>query len=318
MRFLSDAEVERLLPMADCIDAVEHAFRLHAFGRSVPPRAFGLSAAGGGLHAKGAGLELERLYLAVKLNSNFPDNPKLRGLPTIQGVLALFDGTDGRLLALMASGALTAIRTGAATAAAARCLARPDSSVVTIVGCGIQAPWQLRALASVLQLRTVYAVDIDASRAESFARTMSAELDCEVTAWRGIAEALAASDVCVACTTARAPVILDAHVRPGTFVAAVGADNEHKQEIEPALLGRATVVPDDLLQAAAGGELHWAIDAGVLRREDVRAELADVVSGRRPGRSSADEITLFDSTGVALEDVAAAAVVFGNAGLDVR
>src|SRR5258706_9414092 len=150
MHVFADEEVERLLPMADCIDAVEQAFRLHAEGRSVAPRVFGLPGRDGGIHAKGAGLELDRLYLAVKLNSNFSDNPKLRGLPTIQGVLAVFDGADGRLLALMASGALTAIRTGAATAVAARHLARPESTVATIVGCGVQAPWQLRALAALL------------------------------------------------------------------------------------------------------------------------------------------------------------------------
>jgi ornithine cyclodeaminase/alanine dehydrogenase-like protein (mu-crystallin family) len=233
-------------------------------------------------------------------------------------VLALFDGTDGRLLALMASGSLTAIRTAAATAIAARCLARPESAVATVVGCGAQAPWQLRALAAVLPLRTVHAVDIDPQRAEAFARKMSTELGCDVIVAQSIREALATSDVCVTCTTARTPVVLDADVRPGTFVAAVGADNEHKQEIEPALLCRATVVPDQLTQAAAGGDLHWAIESGLLRLDEVHAELADVVSGRRPGRQTADEITLFDSTGVALEDVAAAAVVYKNAGLAVR
>jgi len=315
MRVFSDQEVECLLPITDCIEAVEQAFRLHAEGRSVAPRVFGLPGHGGGVHAKGAGLELDRLYLAVKLNSNFPDNPQRHGLPTIQGVLALFDGADGRLLALMASGALTAIRTGAATAVAARHLARPEAAVATIVGCGVQAPWQLRALAAVLPLRTVHAVDLDTARAETFARTMSSELGLEATSSRALAEAVAASDVLIACTTARSPVILDTHVRPGTFVAAVGADNEHKQEVEPALLGRATVVADASAQAATGGELHWAIAAGLLRLEDVHAELADVVAGRRPGRRTADEITLFDSTGVALEDVAAAVVVCAHAGV---
>jgi alanine dehydrogenase len=128
-----------------------------------------------------------------------------------------------------------------------------------------------------------------------------------------VSEAAAHSDVVVTCTPSRRPLLLAEHVRPGTFVAAVGADSADKQELEPRLMAAGVVVADILEQCAAIGDLHHAITAGVLTKDTVHAELADVVVGRKPGRRSADEITIFDSTGTALQDVAAAAVVYEEA-----
>ncbi|HEY8021476.1 MAG TPA: ornithine cyclodeaminase family protein, partial [Thermoanaerobaculia bacterium] len=314
--FLSRREVAELLGIDDCIVAVERAFRLHAEGRSIAPRLFGLHLDAGALHAKGAGLRLARPYAAVKVNANFPRNPDLHGLPTIQGLLVLFDGERGRPLAVMDSGEITALRTAAATAVAARHLARPESSLAVLVGCGVQGRAQLRALAAVLPLRRVHAIDLDPARARELARDLGPQLGLAIEPGEGLADldaALRHADVCVTCTTAREPFLRRAAVRPGTFVAAVGADSEEKQEVEPELLAAATVVPDSLDQAAVIGELHWALEGGVMSRADVHAELPEIVAGRRPGRSSAGEITLFDSTGTALQDVAAAVVVYESA-----
>ena len=312
-RILARRHVEDLLGWEACIAAVEDAFRLHAAGRSLAPGVLGVPAPGGGFHTKAAGLDLGRLYFAVKTNANFPENPARHGLPAIQGVIALFDARDGRLLAVMDSMEVTLRRTAAATAVAARHLARADARTVTICGCGTQGRAQLRALARTLPLRRAYAIDADPARARAFAGLLSPELGFEVHVATDLGAALRESDVCVTCTPSRKAFLFREHVRPGTFVAAVGADSGDKQELDPLLMAAAVVVTDVLEQCAAIGDLHHALAAGAMTRGDVHAELADVVGGSRPGRRTEEEITVFDSTGTALQDVAAAAVVYEGA-----
>jgi alanine dehydrogenase len=310
---LTQQDVRTLLGFDECIAAVEAAFRLHAEGRSLAPGMLGVRSRGGGFHIKAAGLELSRLYFVAKTNANFSGNPRRHGLPAIQGVIVLCDGEDGRPLAVMDSIEVTIRRTAAATAVAAKWLARPDSKVVTVCGCGRQGRAQLAALARVLPLQRAYAFDADEGVARAYARDLSAELGLDVRAVTDFVEAARTSDVCVTCTPSRRPFLFRGHVRPGTFVAAVGADSSDKQELDPALMAAGVVVVDVLDQCAAIGELHHALDAGAVTRERVHAELADVVTGRKPGRRSADEITVFDSTGTALQDVAAAAIVYEKA-----
>jgi alanine dehydrogenase len=320
---LSRSDVLALLTLPDCIEAVEDAFRLHAAGRTLRPGVLSVRAEGGGFHIKAAGLVGERRYFAAKTNANFPDNPRRAGLPTIQGTVVLADAGNGAPLAVMDSGSVTALRTGAATAVAARHLARPDARVATVVGCGVQGEIQLAALAAVLPLERAWVVDLDAARADALAQRASRTLGIRVERATDLRAAVRGSDVCVTCTPARRPVLARADVPAGAFVAAVGADSEGKQELEPALVASATLVVDVLEQCAEIGELQHALAAGLLTRERVHAELADVVAGRRPGRTRAEEITVFDSSGTALEDVAAAVAVYEKAraagrGLEVR
>ena len=310
---LTRGDVHELLGYDECIAAVEAAFRLHAEGRSLAPGVLGVPSREGGFHIKAAGLELRRLYFAAKINANFPSNPARHELPAIQGVIALFDAEDGRPLAVMDSMEVTLRRTAAATAVAAKWLARPDAEAVTICGCGAQGRAQLAALHRVLPLRKAYAFDAKEDTARVFAKELAASLGIDVEPVSDHAEAVGKSTVCVTCTPSREPFLLRGQVRPGTFVAGVGADSPQKSELDPHLLAAATVVTDALDQCEVMGDLHHALEAGVLRREDVHAELADVVTGRKPGRRSPEEITVFDSTGTALEDVAAAAVVYEKA-----
>lgn len=312
-RLLTRTEVAELLDLPACIEAVEQAFRLQAAGRALPPGVLGVHAKGGGFHIKAAGLPLARPYFAAKVNANFPENPKRTGLPAIQGVVVLCDAENGRLLALLDSIELTILRTGAATAVAARQLARADASVVTVCGCGNQGRIQLRALACVRPIRKAYAWDADPGRARSFALAMAAELGIDVEAVAELAAASRRSDICVTCTPSCQPFLSRDHVAAGAFIAAVGADNPDKQELEPELVASSTLVVDVLEQCATIGELHHALDTGLMTRERVHAELAEIVAGRKPGRRSDDEIIVFDSTGTALSDVAAAALVYERA-----
>ncbi|MGH7561445.1 MAG: ornithine cyclodeaminase family protein [Gemmatimonadales bacterium] len=311
---LARSEVAGLLRLDDCIAAVAAAFRAHGEGRARPPGAVGHAVAGGGFHVKVASLDRgDRGWFVTKTNGNFFDNAERFGLPRIQGVIVLCDATHGTPLAVMDSIEITIQRTGAATAVAADHLARADAGVATIVGCGVQGRIQLAALARVRRLRQVYAYDTTPGRAERLAAELSPELGVPIAAMADLPAATRRSDLVVTCTPAREPVLGPTDVAPGAFVAAVGADSEEKQELAPELLAAGAVVVDLLDQCAAFGDLHHALAAGVMRREQVRAELGAVVAGTRPGRLSEDEIVIFDSTGTALQDVAAAALVFERA-----
>lgn len=313
---LARADVVRLLPMRVCIDAVEAAFRLLGQGRVQPPGSLSVPVEGGGFHTKAGVLPWgERLYFAAKTNGNFAGNGA-RGLPTIQGLLMLCDASDGRVLAVMDSMEITALRTAAATAVAARVLARPEAAAAGVIGCGVQGRYQLRALAAVLPLRHVRAYDLRPESARAFAESMSAELGIEVAAVPGVRESARGADVVVTCTTAREFVLGREDVAPGTFVAGVGVDSEAKRELHPDLMAAARVVTDLRAQCGRIGDLHHALEAGALADPADHAELGEVVAGRRPGRAGDDEITVFDSTGMALQDVAAAAAVYEAAVAD--
>jgi ornithine cyclodeaminase/alanine dehydrogenase-like protein (mu-crystallin family) len=273
---LTRSQVKELLDYDSCISAVEAAFRSDGM---IPSGILGSHADHGSFHVKTAGLGR---YYAAKINANFPDST-----PRIQGVLALFDSTNGNVLALMDSMEITTIRTAAATAVAAKYLARRDSRSLTIVGFGTQGKSHLAALSRIFQFDDVHTCDLN--------------------------EAYKSADIVVTCTPSTRPILFPGHVMPGTFIAAVGADNEHKQEISPDLLASSVVVADVLEQCATIGDVHHAIDAGSMTRSDVHAELGEIIRGTKPGRTSEDQIIVFDSTGTALEDVAAASIVYERA-----
>ena len=311
---LSARDVERLLPFEDCIDAIRATLCAHEAGRSRGPVATGFSLPAGSAHAKLAAIEQDgRTFLAVKANVNLPGNLEPRGRPTSQGALILFDGNDGRPLAVMDSIALTSVRTGATAAIAASHLAMDDAGTITIIGCGEQGEAQLRAMSLVRTLRFVWAIDIEKDKAERFATRFSDELGVPVEQTNDLDAALAASDICVTCTTSSQPVVLSSHLHPGLFVAAVGADNPGKHEIHADALAQSRVVVDSLSACAAGGDLHHAIAAGAMTEAGVYGELSAIVAGQLPGRTSRDQVFVFDSTGTALQDVAAAILVYRRA-----
>lgn len=320
VRLLSRADVERVLDVPACIDAVEKALRAAADGRA-HSAILGLHARDGGLHGKAAYLDGDREsdapWLVAKLNTNFPLNPDRYRLPTIQGVLALFDGRSGRLVALMDSSALTIIRTAAATGVAARLLAPPDASSVTIIGCGAQAFAQLRAVAFVRPIRRVVTIDTAPAAADRLATRIRAELAIDATARDEPPDAPLETQIVVTCTPSRTPILGSRHILPGTFIAAVGTDSDTKSEIEPGLMASADVVVDSLTQAAAIGDLHHAIAAGVMTLGDVRGELGQLLAAAPRLPVDRQRTVIFDSTGVAVEDVAAAVVAYRRS-LDMR
>ena len=307
---LRRSEIASLLTFSDYVTAVEEAFRAHAEGRTLSPGLMHVDAVDGEFHIKAGGLRAGQPRFGIKINGGFFQNRARFDMPNIQGVILLSDATNGYPLCVMDSMEITIQRTGAATAIAARYLARPDSAVCTICGTGNQGRIQLKAILSALPLRKVFAWSRSYANAQAFAARMTAETGVPVEPAAELEPAAASSDVIVTCTPARRPFLKAAAVRPGTFIAAVGADSPDKQELEAALTAASRVVADLTDQVVHVGEAHHAIAAGLLARSGICAEIGEIIAGRKPGRGSADETILFDSTGTALQDVAAAAAVY--------
>jgi alanine dehydrogenase len=311
---LKRSEISELMRLADYIDVVEEAFRLFAEGKTLTPGLLHVNTPEGEFHIKAGGLSLDRTYFGLKANGGFFQNRARFGLPNIQGLILLFDAGNGTPLAVMDSVEITIQRTGAATAVAARYLAKKDTQQATICGCGTQGRIQLRSIRQVLpDLQKVFAFDQDVDLARQYAQEMSVELGVKVTAETDLAKAARASQCIVTCTPSRQAFLHVQDVMPGTFVAAIGADSPEKQEIDPALMAGNKVVVDVLEQCKHVGELHHALAAGTIRAEEVHAELGEVIAGMKPGRTSAQEIILYDATGTALQDAAAAAAVYQRA-----
>ena len=310
MLIITRQDIARAMTAADFLDAAAEAFRAVGTGKANAPQPMHLPMTRGGFHAKGASISLERDYVAVKVNGNFHGNPAELGLPTIQGAIVLADGTNGVLLAILDSIEVTLRRTAAASALAAQLLARPDSRVLLVCGCGEQGLAHAAALGEVLPLRRCFLWDRDYNLAEALAGELASGIEVDVVTAGDLKTASLSAHVISTCTTALEPFLDVGMVKPGTFIAAVGADNPDKNEVAPALMAASTVVTDVLQQCAAMGDLHHAINAGTMTEADVHADLAQVLVGAKSARQSPEEIIIFDSTGTGSQDVAVAAAIY--------
>lgn len=305
--------INSLLTLEDYINIVEQAFRLYAEKKTLALGLMHIGAHNGEFHIKAGGLQLPKTYFGLKVNGGFFQNAKVFGMPNIQGLIILCDGENGYPLAIMDSIDITIKRTGAITAVAAKYLARPNSRTATICGCGTQGRIQLKYLKQIIPLKRAYAYSKDKKDSNQFAVEMSEELGMTVTAVTDLKMSVRQSDVCVTCTPSRKYYLKKDDVALGTFIAAVGADSPDKQELEPELMVSNKIVVDILKQCAEVGELHHALDKGLVSEKDVHAELGDIITGLKPGRTSDEEIIIFDTTGTALQDIAVARVVYEKA-----
>jgi ornithine cyclodeaminase len=315
VRVLLESEIRDLIGPAAALAAVRDAFAALARGEATLPGVIGFDvpAHRGEVHVKGAYLH-GRPFYSIKEAAGFYGNAE-RGLPVGSGVVLVFDATTGFLAAILFdNGYLTELRTGAAGALAADLLARRRVRRAAVIGAGSQARFQLEALALVRRPESMAVFARTPARAEAFAREMEARLGIPVTVAASARAAVEGSDIVITATPARAPIVRAEWLAAGTHVTAVGADGPDKQELEPAVLARADkVVPDRLDQCLRLGELHHAVDAGLLDPADVWAELGDLAAGKKPGRESEDEITVADLTGVGIQDAAVANVVVSEA-----
>ncbi len=311
MLVLSRKDLERLLTPQTVIRAVESAFVQYARGAGRVPTRLAMPIEDGLLLLMPAALA--GTALGAKLVSVHERNRE-RGLPTIFAAYVLMEAGTGRPLALLEGASLTGIRTGATSALAARYLARPDSRVIACFGAGVQAAFQLRCLAAAFPVERVVVVGQSRERAERFAEAMAKELGVPVTLAGSPRDALAQADLVTCATTSPTPVFAGRDLRPGTHIDAVGAFRPERREVDTDTVARARVVVDSYAGAwEEAGDLLIPLKEGAISRSSVAAELAELVTGARPGRTSRDEITLFKSVGFALEDVATARLAYDEA-----
>lgn len=309
MLVLGKSDLERLLTPAATLEALKHAFAQYASGLCrVPPRVV-LATEPDGLFLVMPS-SLGRTALGTKVVSVFGSNRE-RGLPTISSAYVLVDPETGQPMALLDGAFLTGIRTGATSALAATYLARPQSKVVACFGAGVQAGHQLRCLASVFRLERVLVVGRTRENTERFAQAMAKELGVPVSTASTLTEAVGQADLVTCATTSSVPVFAGRDLRPGTHVDAVGAFRPETREVDTETVVRARVVVDSYAGAwEEAGDLLIPLQEGAISRSTVHAELAELVTGRKPGRADPEEITLFKSVGFALEDAAAARLAY--------
>ena len=289
----SAANVEAAVPPERALEAVREAFVAYARGEwSMPPKFYVPAYPAGDFRAMPA---LGAGHAALKWVTSFPGNPA-RGLPTVTGLVVLSDASNGSLVAVLDAGAVTALRTGAAAVLAAETLGHPDAGVATVVGAGVNGRATARTFVSLG--REVLLWDVDEKRA----RDTAEELGTGVAGSRK--EALEA-DVVVTVTPGRDVLFPGGSLRAGQHVSLMGADGPGKAEIAVDEIGRAHVFCDDWEQASHNGDLAHAVETGAITQNDV-TELGAVLTGQAPGRQSADDITIFDSTGLAIQDLAIA------------
>lgn len=310
---LTRRDVERLVTPAMALRAVRGAFVAAARGQTVMPPKVYLPLPGGDFRAMPAYLKRPPAC-GMKWVNVHARNPE-RGLPSVMALIVINDPATGRPLAVMDGLLVTKLRTAAAAAVAAQALARPESAVAGLIGCGAQADAQVMMLSHVLRrLRRVAVWGFRRGEAAAFCRRMRRQLPrlvCEPEA--RIASCAAQADVLVTITPSRRPLVRRAWVRPGTHINAVGADGPGKQELDPRILRDAVVVVDEREQAVHGGELNVPVSRGQYDPARIHANLGEVLIRRRPGRRTPTQITVFDSTGLAIHDVALGAVLVREA-----
>ena len=296
--------VNNLLNMPDVIRVVEEAFRMWGEGKGNMPAKAYLLVENGDFRAMPAALPG---CAGMKWVNAHPQNPS-RDLPSVMAVIIYNDPETGYPLAVMDGTKITAYRTGAAAAIASKYLARRDSHTVGIIGTGRQAYTQILAHAELFELSSINVFDVSTAAVDKLIRSFS-----EYPIRSCSLQETAASDIVCTLTPSRDPVVKREWVTAGTHINAVGADAEGKEELEPSILKEAIVVVDDIKQASAGGEINVPIKKGAFTTDQIYGTLAEIVVGKKKGRTDDKVITVFDSTGIAIEDMAVAKLIFEKA-----
>lgn len=322
--FLGSEEVKRLVTMKDVLERVELAFKEKALGRAqMPPKSYlPFTKYDGDLRIMPAYLE-EIGIAGAKLVNSHPYNPTRYNLPTVMAIIVLVEPRTGEPLAVMDGTWITTMRTGAASGIASKYMARKGAKMVGIFGAGAQAETQLLAVHEVIRMEEVRVYDLMPEKAERLAMEMSKELGIRVKAAKRPEEAARGCDIVITATPSRKPIVMNEWIREGVHINAIGADAPDKQELDPTILRRAKVVVDDFDQAVYSGEVNVPISKGIMSKDDLYGEMGEVVAGLKVGRASKDEVTVFDSTGLAVQDLATAALVYERAkkagvGMDLK
>ncbi|MBA7637437.1 Delta(1)-pyrroline-2-carboxylate reductase [subsurface metagenome] len=310
---LSGADVKKLISIRETIEAVEEAFLAKGLGKAqMPPKSYVFfNRYEGDFRVMPAYLE-DTEAAGVKIVNVHPQNPSKYSMPTVMATIVLLDPRTGAPLAIMDGTTITNVRTGAAGAVAAKYLAQKDSRVVALIGAGAQAMTQFLALNEIFKIEELRVSDKVEANAKKYASEVKKRFDISIKV-TDAKEAVQGADIIVTTTPVKSPIVMNDWVSEGVHINAIGADAPGKQLLDPEILKRAKIIIDNWEQASHSGEINVPLSKGMLAREDMHAELGEIVSGKKSGRTSRDEITVFDSTGLAIQDVATAWLVYKKA-----
>lgn len=313
---LSEEDVKKVLSIEEVTDAVESAFRMKGLGHAqMPPKQYlFMKKYNGDVRTMPAYLE-ETDAVAVKVVNSHPENRKRHGLPAVMATIILVDPRTGAPEAIMGGTWITALRTGAAGAVAAKYLANPNPKTVGIVGAGTQARTQLMGLGLVFEtIEEVRVWDLNEKAAIKYAEEMRIKFNqASICSVKNIAKAVQGADIIVTATPSRKPLVSAEWVDEGTHINCIGADAPGKQELDPTILIKSKIVVDDWGQSCHGGEINVPLAKGIITKKDVWGDICEIVAGLKQGRTSPDEITVFTSTGLAIQDAAAAKIAYRKA-----
>lgn len=308
---ITKKEIEKVLSIKDVVNVVEKAFKLHGQNKVQMPAKSYLNFGVGDLRSMPAFIDDKSMYIAgIKSVNVHPDNPRKYKLPTVMATILLTDPKTGYNIAILDGTLITSLRTGAAGAVAAKYLSRIDSKVAGFIGTGAQARTQLDALMTVRKIKQIKAWSPFVKSTTGFCAWAKKRYNVQVIHAHSIKHAVEDCDIVTTVTPSRKPLVKKVWVAPGTHINAIGADAEGKEELDPKLLKAAKVVIDDWNQASHSGEINVPLSKGLFAKKDVYAQLGQIVAGKKRGRVNKKEITVFDSTGLAIQDVSTAFLVY--------
>jgi alanine dehydrogenase len=311
--FLSEKKVKSILTMDDTLKAVEMAFRAKGQGNiQLPPKMYLY------YETHNGDLRVMPSYIpsldisGVKVVNVHPNNPKKYKLPSVMATILLVNPANGYPIGVLDGTWITTMRTGAASGVASKYLARPDASVLALVGAGAQAETQLEAILKVRKIKKVKLYDIVRQISERFVKKYK-HLKLDFKICNTVKECVKDADIICTVTPVRKPIVKAAWVKKGAHINAMGADAPGKEELEPLLVKRSKIIIDDWDQASHSGEINVPLAKGIISKKDIFAEIGDVVTGKKKGRTSPNDITIFDSTGLGVQDLTTANIVYNIA-----
>lgn len=312
---LNKEQVGHLIDMKDVIGAVEEAYKsFNSDQVNQPPyTCIHLPPPRGEIDFKLSHCATNEIISMKASSGGFPNNPNEYGVPSGMGTVMLFDARSCALICVMDGSLLTGLRTGAAGAVSVRALARKNSRTVTSIGTGNQARMQIRAIREVMSIEAIHAWDHHPETLARYKADIEREFGIPVVAAASMQAAVEQADILVTTTRGKGSLVEAAWVQPGTHIVAIGTDTHGKQEFEPEVFRGAKIINDSIAQCIEKGETWHALNRQIITREDIHAEIGEILLGLKAGRETDDEITLFDSTGMAIQDNTTAARIYRNA-----
>ena len=312
---LTKEEVGRLISMKEVIGTVEEAYKAFSSGQVVQPDYIGihLPAPRGEIDFKVGYCKTNEIISMKASSGGFLDNPTAHGVPNGMGSVLLFDANSCALICVMDGSLLTGLRTGASGAVSVKALARKNAKKITCIGTGNQARMQIRAISLVMRIEKIHAWSRNPETCARFKADIEGEFGIPVILADSKKQAVEQADILITTTRGKGPLVEANWVKPGTHIVAIGTDMKGKQELDPEIFRHAKIVNDSISQCIDKGETWHPLNEKIIGLDDIHGELGEILLGSKPGRESDEEITIFDSTGMAIQDNTTAEKIYRNA-----